>query len=232
MKQFRMKILVVILLSFFAFQCKKHDNPVSPGSSSPVLTGYVTDSAGNPLESVGIHYLFTTVTFHLFKQQHICPSTVIYYTIPKPSRVVISIYRWYTRDSLQGIVHDSLNAGTYSDVLDVSKLTSGMYIYRITTNWVSYENVFVLGYSEVNYLLQTTPLTRTDMTGRFSLPYGIFGINYPIRYFSEVGSITDSSFIISSSIKLVLYKQGYQPLVYPLTIDTTRGMQLNLKLEK
>ncbi|MFA6541181.1 MAG: N-acetylmuramoyl-L-alanine amidase [Bacteroidota bacterium] len=63
------------------------------------------------------------------------PSTTIYFEIPEKQRVVLKVFDIVGRE-VATLVDAELNAGRYSKVFDASRLSSGMYFYRIgTTNY-------------------------------------------------------------------------------------------------
>ncbi len=59
------------------------------------------------------------------------PSTVIEYSLPKASRVVLKVYGILGRE-VRTLVNEQKQPGTYKVVLDASALPSGVYFYRIT----------------------------------------------------------------------------------------------------
>lgn len=59
------------------------------------------------------------------------PSTKISFSIPQNNEVVIKIYNTLGKE-VSEIVNSDFNAGTYEVTFDASKLTSGVYFYKIT----------------------------------------------------------------------------------------------------
>lgn len=59
------------------------------------------------------------------------PSTKISFAIPQNSKVSIKIYNTLGKE-VSEIVNSDFNAGTYEVTFDASKLTSGVYFYKIT----------------------------------------------------------------------------------------------------
>lgn len=60
------------------------------------------------------------------------PTTKIVYTVPKESKVKLEIYDVLGR-SVQTLVNQVQKAGNYSVEFNATKLTSGIYFYRLVT---------------------------------------------------------------------------------------------------
>ena len=61
------------------------------------------------------------------------PSTTINYSVPERSQVTLDVFN-ITGQKVATLVNANQPAGNYSAQFDASKLASGVYIYRITTN--------------------------------------------------------------------------------------------------
>ncbi|MCF8241195.1 MAG: T9SS type A sorting domain-containing protein [Melioribacteraceae bacterium] len=71
------------------------------------------------------------------------PTTNIVYQLPKEGRVVIKLYDILGRE-IQTLVNEFKTQGRYEFTFDGSKLSSGVYIYRITSGEFSASKKFVL----------------------------------------------------------------------------------------
>ncbi|MCF8239881.1 MAG: T9SS type A sorting domain-containing protein [Melioribacteraceae bacterium] len=71
------------------------------------------------------------------------PTTNIVYQIPKEGRVVIKLYDILGRE-IQSLVNEQKTQGRYEYTFDGSNLSSGVYIYRITSDKFSTSKKFVL----------------------------------------------------------------------------------------
>ena len=60
------------------------------------------------------------------------PETTIKFSLPKNSFVTLKIYDIAGRE-VAALVNQKLNSGTFEYKFDASKLTSGIYLYRIST---------------------------------------------------------------------------------------------------
>jgi hypothetical protein len=231
MKQIRRNMVFILLLSLVSLYCKREDNIVLPEDLPPFLYGKVTDNQGNLLEDVAIHYIYKTVASSLNKSLKICPTTQITFSIPKRANVSLKIYRWYTMDLIATLVDTIKEAGYYAIPFDVTKITNGCYIYRLLIDSTVTEKHMWLLETDIQSLINATPLTKSNSTGQFSLPLEIFGIG--MQTLTSGSSPTDIDTVyISHSIQLVLYKNGYRTLVSPMTIDPTKGIRETFKLEK
>ncbi len=82
---------------------------------------------------VGIHNGNTTPEDFTLRQNYpnpFNPQTTISYTLPRTSRVVLSIYSM-TGQRVKTLVNELQNAGRYNVRFDGSSLASGSYIYRL-----------------------------------------------------------------------------------------------------
>jgi photosystem II stability/assembly factor-like uncharacterized protein len=61
------------------------------------------------------------------------PSTMIKFALPKSGNVSLTVYNSLGRE-VETLVNEFMNAGTYEVSYDASKLTSGIYFYKIVTN--------------------------------------------------------------------------------------------------
>lgn len=61
------------------------------------------------------------------------PSTVIAFSLPKESKVVIKVYNLLGQE-VATVLDDVKSAGTYKINFDASMLTSGLYIYKVTAD--------------------------------------------------------------------------------------------------
>ena len=61
------------------------------------------------------------------------PSTMINYTVPERSQVTLEVFN-IVGQKVATLVNADQPAGNYSAKFDASKLSSGMYLYRIMTN--------------------------------------------------------------------------------------------------
>ncbi|MCB0731567.1 MAG: T9SS type A sorting domain-containing protein, partial [Ignavibacteriae bacterium] len=60
------------------------------------------------------------------------PVTNITYSVPKEAQVTVEVFDMLGR-SVAKLVNEKQNAGTYNVDFDASKLSSGAYIYRLST---------------------------------------------------------------------------------------------------
>ena len=223
-------IFFIISFLFISLNCHK-DNPITVDSKPVTFNGKVVDSFGNNLSGVGVHYIFDLVHKKTENLQNTNPSTVIRFTIPESGPVRVTICRWYTRDSLDTIVDEQRESGTYSISIDNLNLTNGIYIAQVFTTKTFSEQVFLISNSSVSDVISKNPLTKTDTSGGFSLYPGVFGIGMPIVKQLPDGITYDTTYV-SSTIQLVLYKSGYKTLTKEITVDATKDYNLTYILGK
>jgi len=61
------------------------------------------------------------------------PSTIIGFTIPMTTHVRLDVYN-ILGQRVSELVNANMSAGTYKISFDASKLSSGVYLYRLVTN--------------------------------------------------------------------------------------------------
>ncbi len=211
-----MKIKVcILLLALLALNCHK-DNPFEGGYEPVAFKGSVVDTSGNPISGVGVHYLFSTYSKRELNTSNTQPATIIKFTIPDSGYVRVKILRWYSRDSIDTVVDGPYKAGTYTIDISSLKLTNGVYIYQVVTAYTFTERAFLVSYDAIQDLYSKTPLTQSASDGKFSIPLGVFAVNMPV-----VSANSDTTYI-SNNIQMVLYKEGYQTLTKPISIDLTK----------
>lgn len=214
------------------YGCKKNDNPVSVNNNLQLgLNGQVNDSQGNPVAGCGVHYIFTTVSSSLAKVGKTCPSTNIQYSVPYRTKVTIELLRWFTRDSITTLVNDTLNAGTYSLLVNMTQFTNGIYILqsKVDTNILEMRILYLN--TDTSSLVKSTPLTTTNSSGSFNLPYGIFGFEVPLIQETNGSSAIDTVYI-SHTIQMVVYKEGYATAMKTITVDESKGMNETFVLQR
>lgn len=221
---------------FFIFAClfvgcKIKDNPVAAQKLPSYLFGQVVDQAGNPVEGCGVHYIFSFTNSALRKENKIYPASIIQYSIPSRSKVTLKIFRWYTNDTIATLIDDTLEAGSYSTSLDVSKITNGIYLYQLKIDTTVQEKTMTILNSDLSSLANTNPLISTYSSGAFVLPYGVFGFGVPLTQATSSGTSTETVYI-SHSIQIILTKTGYAPCTKVLTIDETQGINQTFTMMK
>ena len=219
--------LILLCAVLLQLSCTKDDGPTSPQLSGGTLSGIVNDRAGNPIQGVGVHYLYETKSLSpLSKLSGICPSTTIMYSIPSPAHVTLRILRWYTREPIDTLVDAQQNAGIHEVLLDAAHMTNGLYLFQLVIDTVYTEKIFALLNTDLGSLVETEPLATSNAQGVFFLPHGVFGFGVTMHVTSPTGPAVSDSVCISTSIQLVLYKQGYQTLVRPVSIDTNQSASM------
>ena len=221
----------LLVCTIIAAGCHRQDDTVTPSSFSPVFHGRVINSGGVPVEGAEIHYIYSMTSSHLAKVQKPCPSTIINFSVTTPGPVSVYILRWYTRDTIAVLMRDTvLQSGTYGIPFNAASLTNGVYLYHIAIGGSVLEKKMLMLQSSVSDLIKTTPLCRTNASGEFTIPYGLFGFGLPFQLTDETGNPIKEQYV-SITIQLVAFKTGYTVLVQPITIDTTIEMTQTLSFK-
>ena len=159
------------------------------------------------------------------------PTTTIQFELQEHSRVTLKLLRFGSRDTVLNILNNELfAAGVYEVDVDMSRLTNGVYIAHFIINGTISERQIVLLNTDVNQLIQTAPLATSDPSGKFSLPLSLLAIG--TRFITTNEIFQPDTLWISRSVDLVLYKQGFQPLVTPVTIDPNKSVEMTFRLQQ
>ena len=221
----------LLVCTIIAAGCHRQDDTVTPSSFSPVFHGRVINAGGVPVEGAEIHYIYSMTSSHLAKIQKPCPSTIISFSVPTTGPVSVSVLRWFICDTIAVLMRDTvLQAGTYGISFNAASLTNGVYLYRIAIGGSVLEKKMLMLQSGVSDLIKTTPLYRTNASGEFTIPYGLFGFGVPFQVTDETGSPIKEQYI-STTVQLIAFKTGYTVLVQPITIDTTIEMTRTLSFQ-
>jgi hypothetical protein len=71
------------------------------------------------------------------------PSTIIKYNLPSEGKVTVKIFDILGRE-VASLINEIQQAGSHSTVFDASKLSSGVYIYRVEFNNKSFSKKMLL----------------------------------------------------------------------------------------
>jgi hypothetical protein len=159
------------------------------------------------------------------------PSTTIAYQLPNPAHVTLTILRWYTRELIATLVDTLQNAGFYTIGFDASRVTNGVYIYRLSIDTLVIERYVFLLNTVITDLVQTRPFATSNTQGQLVIAYEQFGFEVPFAITSGSGNVIDTSYI-SPLIQIVLYKEGFQTNVQPILFDRSKDMSLTFVLKR
>ncbi len=221
-------VVLLLALGMLSGSCK---NPSGPGNSTPVLQVHIVDGEGAPIDSVGFHFIprISASAVSKWKPDQTCPTTFISYTIPARSHVRIDIFRWFTREFITTLVDDTLDAGQYASSVSKPAMTSGIYVYRLSIGDSTSEHALYLLKSP-GELGSATPLAVSNTAGELSVAKGVFGIGMVFER-----GVWDSTFglaVISDTIDVVLYRQGFQMVVQGVGIDPDFSSSMELVMRR
>lgn len=110
---------IVTVPGSYNYQCTRH-----------ALMNMVGAITAQPLS---VSQIGTTVTSYELRQNYpnpFNPATTISFSIPKSGQVRVSVYNVLGRE-VSILVNENMNAGVYNVKFDASKLSSGIYFYKI-----------------------------------------------------------------------------------------------------
>ncbi|RPI04105.1 MAG: hypothetical protein EHM64_11075 [Ignavibacteriae bacterium] len=110
-------------------------------------------------------------------------------------------------------------------------MTNGFYVYQLQVDTFFVEKTMVLLNLDYSSLVLADPLTKSNSSGEFELPYGMLGFGVPISRSSANGQTIDTV-QISSTFQIVLCKTGYSTTTQSVTIDPAIGQKQTFILRK
>lgn len=237
--------LHIVLLSFSAIIMFNSCEETSTGNTvggqlgfkseqSPyVLNGTVVDEFNHPVAGADIHFLFTMNQFTLSKIQSLkkaMPSTMISFGIPAKGQTSLRIYRLGTREFIATVVDTVLESGSFFYRFDTEGLTNGMYVYQLISGKIFEEHIMFLLNHNLDMVIKTKPLIKTNFQGQFRLPQSIFGFDEVFTLTSEKGPDVIGKAMIDS-IGIVVYRSGKSPLVHWMKIDKNTNTEQTFTLQ-
>jgi hypothetical protein len=207
--------MIFILLFLFCDQ-----NSTDIETSQVGVKIIVTDENKNPLSSVDCHYIF------YLSDKSIIRNSAISLSLTVNDTGSLSISHVLINDKIEIFQDKNLLIGNHMFIVNSSKykLTNGIYQYELKL-----KNKTILGnlpfvYDIVDTLISYPPLVRSDNNGEIFLPYDVFHLG------ENFGS-TEYTRLISDSIDIVLYKEGYNPLRKSVVLSSTKTNVLNCLFE-
>lgn len=232
MRNVRTRGAVAFVLCLLAFSCTDFGVPPAAVSPTGVLSGLVSDEQGNPLPGVGVHYIFSTVPIGPpAKVNTPAASMIIGFSLAHDGPVTLRLLRWYTRALAKTLIDTIMTAGNYRIAVDPAALTNGVYTAQLTADDTVKEFPVMMLNTDPVSLSATPPLVTTDSHGRFSLADGVFAFGVPLHLTNGAGYPV-GTYVISRAIQLVLFRNGYQILLEPMVVDTTRSIDGAFILKK
>jgi hypothetical protein len=165
------------------------------------------------------------------------PSTKIDYQLPIDAKVVMEVYNIAGQKVFE-LVNQEQSAGYYTVDFDASKLSPGVYIYRLTAsdkatgNTDSSEIKMCKFESDLVQLAGTEANTISSSNGKFTIPYNNFYINAEYVRTGPDSPESIGTYKITNRPTIVLIKRGYQPLVKQITVDNSSNPEESFVLTK
>ena len=163
--------------------------------------------------------------------------TSIQYTLSKQAICNLEIKNYYNAESLVVLVNEEQSAGTYTvSFNNVFGLTNN--IYRVNFNAVAggepdYEQDIIILLNEDNIIriTESQPFIKT-VNGNFEIKLSDLPINKTINITLEGSPEIIKQQIISTLLKFVLFKDGYNVLEVEYLIDIHSNNEINFVMEK
>ena len=208
----------------------------SPGflsERSPyVLDGTVIDDSGLPVGGADIHYIFKmSIPFSAKSAARVrpMPSTTISFGIPRDGKTTLRVYRLGTRELIKTLIDTVLHSGSYTRSFDSGNISNGIYIFQlICVDYIS-EKLMILLNDDISMLIKTTPITKTDLTGKFRIPYSLFGLDEEFSMSSDIDPILIGVSKVDS-IGIVIYRSDKKYLLQWITINKNNSQEQTFTL--
>ncbi|MGD9489841.1 MAG: hypothetical protein AB7W47_17595 [Calditrichaceae bacterium] len=200
-----------IAILIFLIGCD--DDPVKPDNNTPKqISGVVSDTNGNALSDVDIHYIYYIGMDAVFKNAGIA------YTLSAQQDVTLIIYNMFGDEIARPLDVVSQPAGYHNYIFDASDYTNGIYSYKIESGELNQEGSFLVRDDQISNLILKNPLLRSASDGSFELSYSTLGIG---KKFTMMINDAENQLIVADSIKIILFKPDYKISVSTVKVDTT-----------
>ncbi|MCK6600380.1 MAG: hypothetical protein L6Q77_01015 [Bacteroidetes bacterium] len=196
-------LLVSGLTAFFLASCTENGDDPEP---DPQLTVSVTDPGGNPVEGASLYYLFTQNNSGVQNLSKPCPSSVISFTLTEESDVTVTLTRYLSDQVLQTIYTGTGPKGNNSVSFSPGSFANGVYTYHISAGKMHTEGHLVLSDHTEATIGSSTPLTKTDASGKMTFPIKTLGSGFETKLTDATGNTIGTRRISESMTLLVLYK--------------------------
>ena len=191
------------------------------------LNGTVIDEYGVPIADAEIHSMlrFSHPAMTVFRiPLKTMPSTSIRFSMPKEGWATLKVFRLGTRELIATLIDGVLQPGNYVSVFDAGSITNGFYVYQLITKESFTERLMLLQMEDIDALLKTKPLARTDASGKFRLPLSMFGFDEEVAMTSERGpEVIGTSFV--DSLAIIVSHSGKRPLVQWMGVNKNSNME-------
>jgi hypothetical protein len=188
----------------------------SPGFQSEhspfVFNGTVTDASGKAVVGADIHYFGVNRKYPKEVRMmpvKAMPVTTFNFSVAKETHITLRMLRLGSREVMATIIDSVLRAGIYAVSHDMKALSNGWYIFQLSREGVYQEKLTFFFHPDPFTLFKTTPLARTDISGRFHLPHSMLGLEEdPLNI---VDLLRDKSFYnlnLSDSIGFIIHNAG------------------------
>ncbi|HEV8539314.1 MAG TPA: hypothetical protein VGR15_10405 [Bacteroidota bacterium] len=228
----RRYLLLLTFTCLIYFGCSENTvGVIGTVSTTFALSGRVVDPQGAPIEGVGVHYIYyldPVASVHALAKS--MPTVSIEFCMTEQADVTLSLLEYGSREHIMTLVDNELfDEGCHSAQFSGDSLTNGLYIIHLSIGNSLRERLLAFLVTEVDQLVLTKPLTTTTSQGKFSLQYSSLGIGVILTNTDFNGH--EYNLAISTTIDLVLYKEGYRPLVTRMTINPLQSENRIFRLE-
>jgi hypothetical protein len=207
--------LTILILLFFS--CDRNFTGIE--STKPGVKIIVKDENGNPLSSVNCCYIY------YFSDQSIVRNPAISFSLTENDTTSLFINH-PLMDNRTIIFQDkAFPRGNHSVIINSSQyqLTNGIYQYELILKNTTISGYLPVVYDVVDTLIQYPPLIRSGNDGEIFLPYKIFHVG------ENFGSENNQR-LITDSINIILYKNGYATQIKPVLLNSDKSVDLNIKM--
>ncbi|MFH1527171.1 MAG: hypothetical protein ABIG69_11080 [Bacteroidota bacterium] len=212
------KILFFLLFAIMFYCC--NDSVVDPPDDrEAAIYGKVVNEEGSPIQDIDVHYIFS------LSQNIVLRNAAIFYSLPINQTVTLQILDMHNIEIAKPLDQVEQLAGNHIYYWDGSNYTNGIYNYKIVGQTFTRKGSFPLLTDDINALIDAAPLTLSDNNGEFKINYSTLGIGSTY----QIEGINDFLFL-ADSIKFVLHKNGFDDLVIPAKLDTTKLFEQTFKM--
>lgn len=162
-------------------------------------------------------------------------STTIQFQLRKQANVKMDVCSFFDKSTLQNLIDQQLNAGSYSLILKPDSLPNNAYkvlikIQESDSTYTLEKNIFKTYLLYDQSILNSCPNSITN-SGLFEIKYDDIPFGQKFYRTGEADPSPLGEFTLKNNLKLVIYKPGYKVVQKDVTLDLNEGQEINITLE-
>lgn len=162
-------------------------------------------------------------------------STTIRFQLRKQANVKMDVCSFYDNSTLNNLIDQQLNAGSYSLIFQPDSLPNNAYkillgIQEPDSTYTIEKNIFKT-YLFYDQAILNSCLNSITNSGSFEIKYDDIPFGQKFYRTGEADPSPLGELTLKNNLKLVIYKPGYKVVQKDVTLDLNEGQEINITLE-